>query len=312
VPEPIDVTDWRLDPEYPVFPEGSRDKTRLICPDPSPHPELIPNHRYLYKLSIRRHPVQFWSEVVASRLGDLVGIAVPRTFVAFDSSKGNCGALIEWFYGKPGGPPQLKVDGGDYMQRFIRDFDFKKGTQHNFRTVQEVFQLFQANGDVHPNWPSRWGEVFLFDALIGNTDRHQNNWALVWTYGPEGRFADLAPAFDNGTSLGYEILDGDISGFMSDQKRLDAYVSRGTHHMRWELDLERTNHAEFLRLFSRRFPDVMNLLSPRLMFSVDELRQVLNHLATVELSIPLTSQRLEFMLRLIETRRLRLLDALHG
>ena len=47
----------------------------------------------------------------------------------------------------------------------------------------------------------------LFDAWIGNMDRHHENWALVQPIagGAEARF--LSPSFDHGSSLGRELTD---------------------------------------------------------------------------------------------------------
>ncbi|MHB1163969.1 MAG: hypothetical protein ACYC3K_01885 [Candidatus Nanopelagicales bacterium] len=38
-----------------------------------------------------------------------------------------------------------------------------------------------------------------FDALIGNTDRHHENWAVIRTSGL------LAPAYDHAASLGFDV-----------------------------------------------------------------------------------------------------------
>jgi len=33
----INVTQWDADEEFVVYPEGAREKSRVICPDPSEH-----------------------------------------------------------------------------------------------------------------------------------------------------------------------------------------------------------------------------------------------------------------------------------
>lgn len=43
-------------------------------------------------------------------------------------------------------------------------------------------------------------EMLVFDALIGGTDRHYNNWGIL-EVADSGEFVRLAPAFDNGVSL---------------------------------------------------------------------------------------------------------------
>ncbi|HWL64250.1 MAG TPA: hypothetical protein VNQ32_15750 [Steroidobacteraceae bacterium] len=110
--EEIDVTNWPADEEHPTYPEGSRDKQLLRCPDPAPHPWLVPGHRYLFKKSRRVYPDQFWAEVVASRLGGLAQVPVPPAYAGWNESTGECAAVIEWFYDYPGSSPQGFVSGG--------------------------------------------------------------------------------------------------------------------------------------------------------------------------------------------------------
>src|SRR5215467_5980582 len=53
-----------------------------------------------------------------------------------------------------------------------------------------------------------WAGVLAFDALIGNTDRHPENWGfLKRIYAAQPPGWSFAPIFDNGTSLGYELVE---------------------------------------------------------------------------------------------------------
>lgn len=47
-------------------------------------------------------------------------------------------------------------------------------------------------------------ELLVFDALIGGTDRHYNNWGIL-EKADDAKFIRLAPAFDNGISLLWKI-----------------------------------------------------------------------------------------------------------
>src|SRR6266498_2244439 len=97
IDQPVNVTDWLQDEEFAQYPEGARDKTLLYCPNPSPFDFLKADHRYLFKRSSPRYPEQFWTEILAYRLGAHMDIDVPPAFVAYDSKKNQSGALIEWF-----------------------------------------------------------------------------------------------------------------------------------------------------------------------------------------------------------------------
>lgn len=81
----------------------------------------------------------------------------------------------------------------------------------------------------------KWIEMILFDYLIGNTDRHQNNWAFLIKLrdkekeNPQYRFC---PLYDNGSSLCSYVNETDIDAFLGrDKNRFDALVDRKSRSM---------------------------------------------------------------------------------
>jgi hypothetical protein len=176
IAEAINVSNWKEDDEFGTYPEGARDKTLLYSPSSSLHEFLVPNHRYLYKRAFGRHPDQFWAEIIAYQVGYLLDIPVPPAFVAYDGDNDSCGALIEWFLNYPGQPEERFVPGGDIMVNVIPSYDRKKGLQHNFAIVERYLDFLVKNKKVDmADWQIYWCDMLLFDALIGNTDRHQDN-----------------------------------------------------------------------------------------------------------------------------------------
>lgn len=281
----------------------------LYSPADTAYSFLIPNHRYIFKESVRRHPHQFWMEIVAYRVGIVMGIAVPPAFAAYYDVNLKCGALIEWFYAYPGAP-ELYIDGGNFMKRLIKDYDIKKGTQHNFRTISALMRAFEKEL-MRESWVEHWAKVFTFDAVIGNTDRHHDNWGLIFNVS-DGQVikVTLSPAFDNGTSLGYEILDENIANFNG--RRLEQYIRRGTHHMKWTADEERSQHIDLVVKYIQKYPDCKTTVLNCLDFDYNGLADLILELTGVGTSVPLTPVRADFMLKLIKTRRDMLLEVLDG
>lgn len=322
--EEIDVAGWPSDDEYATYPEGSRSKRLLRCPAPAPHPWLFGGHRYLFKESRRTYPAQFWVEIVAARIGQLCGVPVPPAYACWDSKTGTAAALIEWFYGYPSKPSQRFFSGGLLMKAAIKDFDHEKGRQHNFETINTWFQLAEAASGLvsrlssskilvlQPDWIPRWAAMLTFDALIGNTDRHQENWGLLFGLGSQPQvFLELAPAFDNGTSLGHELDQSAIAGFRKDDRRLAAYIGRGRHHLRWQLaDTRQAGHLELLLQLSEKCPQSRPAMVSVLKVSDSQLDNAVLPLCDINLPVPLARDRAELMLRLLRARRDRLLERL--
>jgi len=171
--------DWQRDDTYEgVYPSGARDKDAYFSPD-NPKDECIkPNWRYLFKLSRTtpkvKFPWQFWCEIIAYRLGCLIGVNVPPAHIGHNKKYGKDGvdtyaALIEWFYDDK---DKGYIAGGQLMGLCIENFDRLKGEKHNFKTILGMIK----DSDY---WLEYWAEVLTFDVLIGNTDRHQDNWGLI-------------------------------------------------------------------------------------------------------------------------------------
>ena len=310
----FDVAGWEVDAEFGVFPQGARAKDAVFAPTPSTSPVLVAGKRYLFKRSKRSYPDQFWGEVIAYRVGCLMGLEVPPAFAAFNSRTGYSAALIEWFY-RDGA--ESFVLGGDFMQMVHEGFDRNKGTQHNLQDVELLMRLLNRTKALTQNWRQWWAEALLFDALIGNSDRHQDNWGLIFdTAGrapPNMPPCRLAPLFDNGTSLGHERFPGLVAGWSDD--RLDQYIAKGTHHIKWSLDpaVIIRGHEKLLRhvLDDWRAHINRDLLRQRVDFTSDDLISCVADLVQLPVPERLTTERMRFACRLLVRRHALLKDILN-
>jgi len=311
--EEIDVATWAEDEEHPHFPEGSRDKRLLRCGSPAPFPWLIAGHRYLFKKSRRTYPEQYWAEVVASRLSSLTGVPVPPAYAAWDSRTGECAALIEWFYDYPASPAQGLFSGGMFLKDMIENFDHVRGRQHNFTHISGLMGAFSRShrAALSKDWLRSWAGILTFDALIGNTDRHQENWGLIWTReaGQPARL-ELTPAFDNGTSMGHELLPKHFRRYQ-EASELRRYIERGRHHLRWRIDdLRHCGHSELLLRILENSPESRPAMLSVLQFDPEALEGAILPLPALNLPAPLSPDRAGFMLTLVKARREYLLAAL--
>lgn len=309
--EIVDITDWEYDDEYPFYPEGSRDKYLLFCPNQAPYKFLRRDNPYLFKLPRDRYPTQYWAEIIAYRVGCLMDVGVPPAFVAIDKDEDQPGTLIQWFYNYPSNPPSVDIyiRGGSFMTRLIPNFDQKKGSQHNVQTLMRIMRIFLNITDSI----NHWARVFVFDVIIGNTDRHQDNWGIVFRrngQNSEKRF--LSPAFDNGTSLGHEIMESKLNDF-KDPSRLNSYINRGRHHIKWQIEDDRPcGHIELLKKFSNKYPESKAIMLNCLSFSDKVLKETLVELTKFKINDPLTEDRCFFVINLILERKKLITESLEG
>jgi hypothetical protein len=312
--EVICIDDWKPDDsayEKGYYPEGTRDKA-VYSPDDVGNLPLRPRWRYLLKKSNSRAPWQFWMEIIAYRIGQVMDVPVPPAHVGLhnhdEPDPPPYGALIEWFYAEEKG--EGYVEGARLIRPLVPDFDDKKGNPHPLLTILKLPCFVdvpnpEANRTILIAY---WASILTFDTVIGNVDRHPENWGIVVPSDSKGIApARPSPAFDNGTALSYEQPEEHFPRFDDDQyARL--YLTRprwAKHHMQWSLDeAGNLNFFQFMQKFAREFPHAKDSILNKLQFNESDLRARLEGL----LSIPvpdewrLTPRRLDFTLGLVMKR----------
>lgn len=195
------------------------------------HPEL---GTCLYKRA-REGSGEDWSEKVASEIAELLGLPHARY------------ELAEWG-SQPGViTPALTtntetlIHGNELLAAFSHGYP-APGDGPRFRnaqhTVERVIRVIRESPAAPPpNHPlpprvTTAAQVFtgylLFDALIGNTDRHHENWALM---GRRPHQPTLAPTFDHASSLGRNELDEKRAERLATRDQgntVEAYAGRCT------------------------------------------------------------------------------------
>lgn len=301
----IDVSTWKKDESYEgVFPVGARPKSAIYCPTDIDEIALVPGKKYLFKKSFERYPDQFWMERVAYIVGCFMGIEVPTTFVAYDSSACESGALIEWFYDENHPDFRSYIDGTMLFVSLIEDFDTKTGKQHNLEMITSISKALRSSTEffIESDFLTHFLRMMIFDSIIGNTDRHQENWGLVlYNIGDNKRKVVFSPAFDNGTSLGHEIVQQKIGTFKNPQ-RMSSYLRKGKHHIRWNIKSpDRIGHFELFESMkkSKEFVEiVMSMLS----FDFEELENEVRSLSSIDGVVPLSRDRVQFIMDLLRAR----------
>lgn len=303
----IDVSDWI---EWPAGgTTGSRNKSWLIKPpDFTEAPDTVSIEDFLFKESHRNYPVEFWSEIITHEIGNMVGVSTPPTICA---KRGEVyGALIKSFlktkvfkWGDEIEETQTLYHGGDLLLALDPSFDRHKGKTHNIHSVERVF-VEGGKGAMF----SDLLKILVFDILIGNTDRHQDNWGF--TVDDEGGQWGLAPAFDNGGCLGREIQEIAIPAYLDDKSStFEKYIRRGKPHMRWSTDgknLEWLTHFDFLERLSRQWPEVVEYVRLQTFFSDNQVDEILGRVSATKPQntiYVLNPERVRFIKRILCSRR---------
>lgn len=156
-----------------------------------------------------------WAEKVSAEIAELIGLPHARYELAeYRGANGTtCPTILA--------EGQSHIYGNELLARFVEGYDAStkrySQTKHTVSAVHTALMRIPnlgvpPNCAQHAGAASPWGVMvgyLAFDVLIGNTDRHHENWAVVLdkqgTAGPASRF--ISPTFDHASSLGAHLLD---------------------------------------------------------------------------------------------------------
>lgn len=293
--EVVSIAGWLPDEDFPFGPQGAKPKRIVICPTPAPHPYLIPGHRYVFKEPAGSKAQQIWSEVIAYELARGLGVPVPPAFVAYDPVEDSPGVLIEFFFGGEW-PPLRFVHAIERFQGLGIPVDLRRGSLHDNVQLTRKHQV--------PDWKNWWSRTIAFDALIGNTDRHSENWGFLvdQSVAGEAKYA-LAPAFDNGTSLGFLIREQELARYANPRK-LGEFIARGRHHFGWLSGNDASaQHValceQYVRVYGASGGAMRNVIQLR----DSRIESVVEWAAQFDFPVPFSQARGEFVVAQVKTRR---------
>lgn len=266
----------------------------------------------LFKAEIRGTG-EDWAEVVASHLCDRLGLPHVRYELAaefFNNQYQNPGTICENIAPRPLvlflGNDLLLAEDAAYpkQQRF-------KVQQHCRLAVSDAVWVFRppVGEQDMPSVCRTAGGAFIgylmLDAWIANTDRHHENWGVVW----DGKIGRLAPTFDHGAAFGHSLLDAERIERLRTRDRnrtIESFASRGTSALYISDDSPKPmGLIEAFRAFGELDSNSADAwLAVLAGINIDEISDILERVPNERIS-PVGR---EFTIKLLDTNRQRLLD----
>ena len=118
-------------------------------------------------------------------------------------------------------------------------------TQKNY-SIQIILECIE-----HLNLKKDFLSIPIFDCLIGNSDRHHNNWGTITNIATSR--VKIAPLYDNGSALGCYVRQQDVEGYFKDDLRFNALIySKSRSRIGWK-DIKKPRHFELLGYIYQEF-----------------------------------------------------------
>ena len=102
---------------------------------------------------------------------------------------------------------------------------------------------------------NQFAGYLVLDAVVGNTDRHSENWGILQRQDVSRRVESLAPSYDHGSSLGHELMEEGRERFLAGN-RVGDYAERGRGQIYWQkTDKRGPSPLELTRLAISQYPE---------------------------------------------------------
>ena len=213
---------------------GSKEKVWYWKPD-----EKAP---WLFKFP-KQNTGEHWAEKVAAEIAASLGMLHARVELAeFGNGQGSATESFtrngrELIHGN-------QVLAG-IVQGYNPEMRFRQ-SDHTLANIMMAMDQIFPMPLVSNRAKARLAEYLVLDALIGNTDRHHENWGILRKR--TGGLTLVAPSFDHASSLGRELLDERREQLLA-QQDVGKYVEKGHGGIFWSEDQRRgPSPLELVRL----------------------------------------------------------------
>lgn len=181
--------------------------------------------RWLFK-EPRGNTGEHWAEKVAAEIGHLLGVVCARVELAeFEGKRGS--ASLSFADRSEG---MFLIHGNELLAAVVTGYDkdkIRQQSDHTWERILAVFARLSSLQQLDRTAEADMAGFLVLDALIGNVDRHHQNWGCLLQMLPGGRSRlTIAPSFDHASSLGRELSPDEAERVVAEQ-RVARYVEKG-------------------------------------------------------------------------------------
>jgi len=252
-----DISSWQKKPHFQTG--GTRNKAIFENPESG---EL-----YYFKTSLKKEVIdykhEFWSEILASEIGKELGFNTLEYNIAYYNEEIGC--LSKSMVNTN---ENILSEGIKYLRGFDPNYNPENKesySQYTFHFIEKALEEYRLKDKM-----KHLVMTIIFDSLIGNGDRHQENWGFIIPNiqgideKRKNRLLDsklfryylkiiknriskkelevaidfmkgvYAPIYDSGSCLGRELENNKVEKMLEDNQMIESYIDRDRCEIRWK------------------------------------------------------------------------------
>ncbi len=223
----------QVDPEWVLEDEDMGTKEKFWYRKPGDG-----ENKWLFKHP-RSNTGEHWAEKIAAEVAAV--LEVPHAIVELaefrEEHQEQRGSVSEFFVSED----QDLFHGNQLLERTTDDYDptvRRRHSDHSFENIWKSFERIFVRREAAEETKRAFARHLILDAVIGNTDRHHENWGMSRRRVGEHEAGWLGPSFDHASSLGRELLDRKRI-LRLEEDTVGAYSERAGGQIFWSDETQR-------------------------------------------------------------------------
>lgn len=232
------------------------------------------------------------SERMSYEIAKILGYRCAKIELAKDEE--NTLGILNYVFIKLG--KEEHIDAGSYL-------NISEKERKEFYTISNIKSVLDS---LDVSLFEEFIKVMVFDALVGEQDRHEDNWGITRI----GNNYKFSPLYDNGCNLLNEFKNEEFAEkYYSGSRDFDLFISKSKTYIYTEDTHKRFKHFDLIKFLYRSYPEtVIKEINNLKKLTDDEIKAVVS-------KIPndlLTSKHKEYIIIYLKKRRNLLFDIING
>lgn len=218
------------------------------------NPETWP--LYIAKTGHKWYPIESITEHLLNRLGDVFGIVMAESGLAVINEQLR---FLSRYFLNP--QKETLVHGAEIFAGYLEDLAFVESVE-SANLSRSFFTLQFVEKAVEKAFPAEKDQIMhdlvkllLFDAMVGNNDRHFFNWAVVQPF-DKAKPAYFSPVYDTARGLFWNVADDRLQMRVKNKdvaRFVQKYCDSSRPKLGWD-NIEDINHFSLIKeIFDNQF-----------------------------------------------------------
>jgi hypothetical protein len=163
----------------------------------------LPRYNEYYNIYYGEH----WAEKIISEIGKRLNLSMPDVELAEYNSKKGC---LSFNFLKR---RETLKEGVEILNVEVTK---NKRDEYTLKNILESINEYNIKKD--------FIRLLLFDAFVGQSDRHEENWGIISSQSKAAKEYYLAPIYDNASALGRNLIPKKIEKMLIDRNYFNHYI----------------------------------------------------------------------------------------